>query len=104
MCGDLTPREHWTDRSAAPQGTTGADDGGARRHRLARLSAVRALLVGTGLTVTEWQGRRWLLGNGRGRTAVVEDLGALWAEAERMLGRPVDPLAVPGRPPVRELR
>jgi hypothetical protein len=98
MCGDLTPREHWTDRAVE------SDGGGARRHRFARLAAVRALLVGSGLTVTEWQGRRWLLGNGRGQTAVVEDLGALWAEAERMLGLPVDPLAVRRQPPPQELR
>ena len=92
MCGDLTPQDHWTDRTVGAAG----DDSGSRRHRILRLAAVRALLAGTGLTVTEWQGRRWLLGDGRGRTAVVTDLGALWAEAERMLGRPVDPLA-PGR-------
>lgn len=92
MCGELSPQDHWTDRPVGP------DDGGARRARLARLRAVRALLAGTGLTVTEWQGRRWLLGDGRGTTAVVPDLGTLWAEAERMLGRPVDPLATP-RPP-----
>ncbi len=53
-------------------------------------------MEGTGLTVREWQGRGYLIGNGRGRVAVVRDLGELWAEAERMLGRPVDPLLLPG--------
>ena len=84
MCGDLTPQEHWTDRGPQWQG---------RRHRLERLRAVRRLLAGTGLTVTEWQGRGYQLGNGRGRTVLVRDLGALWVEAARMRGgRPVDPL------------
>jgi hypothetical protein len=84
LCGDLTPQEHWSDRGQREQG---------RRHRLDRLRAVRRLLQGSGLTVTEWQGRGYQLGNGRGRTVLVRDLGALWQEAERMRGgRPVDPL------------
>lgn len=83
LCGDLTRDDHWSDR---------APDAGSLRHRQERLRAVRVLLHGTGLTVTEWRGRGYQLGNGRGRTVLVPDLGALWAEAERMLGRPVDPL------------
>lgn len=84
LCGDLTSQEHWSDRGAGAAG---------RRHQLDRLRAVRALLTGTGLTVAEWPGRGYQLGNGRGRTVLVRDLGALWAEAERMRGgRPVDPL------------
>lgn len=86
LCGDLTPQEHWSDRGAGARG---------RRQRLDRLRAVRALLVGTGLTVSEWQGRGYQLGNGRGRTVLVGDLGALWAEAARMRGgRPVEPLGL----------
>lgn len=84
LCGDLTPEQHWSDRGAVERG---------RRERLARLAAVRRLLVGTGLTVNEWQGRGYQLGNGRGRTVLVRDLGSLWEEAARMRGgRPVDPL------------
>ena len=85
LCGDLTPEQHWSDRGVGERG---------RRERLARLRAVRALLEGTGLTVSEWQGRGYQLGNGRGRTVLVRDLGALWEEAARLRGgRPVDPLA-----------
>ncbi len=66
------------------------------RHRLDRLRAIKILVEGTGLTVREWQGRGYLISNGRGRVAMVRDLSQLWAEAERMLGRPVDPLLLPG--------
>ena len=83
LCGDLTPQDHWSERTP---------EAGSRRHQPERLQAVRALLQGTGLTVSEWRGRGYQLGNGRGRTVLVRDLGALWAEAERMRGRPVDPL------------
>ena len=84
LCGDLTPDLHWSDGGDAVRG---------RRERLARLRAVRVLLEGTGLTVTEWQGRGYQLGNGRGRTVLVRDLGALWEQAAQLRGgRPVDPL------------
>ncbi len=83
LCGDLTPAEHWSDRGDGPSGV---------RHRHERLRAIRLLINGTGLTVSDWKGAGYVLGNGRGRSAVVRDLGELWKEAERMLGRPVDPL------------
>lgn len=86
LCGDLSPADHWADRGENVRGT---------RHRLERLAAVRALTRGTGLTVREWQGRGYLIANGRGQVVLVRDLGQLWSEAERMLGRPVDPLIVP---------
>jgi hypothetical protein len=88
LCGDLTPEEHWTDRGASERG---------QRERLERLRAIRALLAGTGLSVTGWQGRGYQLSNGRGRTVLVRDLGELWEAAARMRGgRPVDPLAPGG--------
>ncbi|SDO22864.1 hypothetical protein [Geodermatophilus sp. DSM 45219] len=83
LCGDLSPQDHWSDRGPGA---------GTARHRHERLQAVRTLLVGTGLTVSEWRGRGYQLANGRGRTVLVRDLGSLWGEAERMRGRPVDPL------------
>jgi hypothetical protein len=84
LCGDLTLQEHWSDRGAGARG---------RRHHLDRIRAVRALLEGSGLTVADWQGRGYQLGNGRGRTVLVRDLGSLWTEAELLRGgRPVDPL------------
>ncbi len=86
LCGDLSPADHWSDRGEDVRGT---------RHRLERLAAVRLLTRGTGLTVREWQGRGYVIGNGRGQVVLVRDLGQLWSEAERMLGRPVDPLVVP---------
>jgi hypothetical protein len=85
LCGDLTPEQHWSDLGAAERGP---------RDRLARLRAIRQLMSGTGLTVTEWRGRGYQLSNGRGRTVLVRDLGALWEHAAQLRGgRPVDPLS-----------
>jgi hypothetical protein len=40
----------------------------------------------------DWRGRVWTLRDAKGRSAVVADLGSLWGEAERLAGRPLDPL------------
>jgi hypothetical protein len=86
LCGQPGTRPHWTEAG-------GADPAERRRGRAARLAAARALLATAGLTVSDWQGQ-YLVGDGRGRTALVGDLGGCWVAAEQLLGRPVDPLEV----------
>ena len=50
------------------------------------------MLAVYGLRLDDWSGRVWVLRDRKGRSAVVDDLGALWVEAERLAGRPLDPL------------
>ena len=45
-----------------------------------------------GLELGDWGGRVYVLRDRKGKTAVVEDLGGLWAAAEGLAGRPLDPL------------
>ena len=45
-----------------------------------------------GLELGDWGGRVYVLRDRKGRTAVVDDLGGLWTAAERLAGRPLDPL------------
>jgi hypothetical protein len=45
-----------------------------------------------GLKLDDWSGRVWVLRDRKGRAAVVDNLGAVWVEAERLCGRPLDPL------------
>ena len=89
MCGACGDRRtpHWSDVGDGP------------RSRPARTAAARGLLAGTRLELRDWQGR-WLLADRRGRTAVADHLGALWAEAARLAGSPVDPLAQGAGAPV----
>jgi hypothetical protein len=44
------------------------------------------------LHLDDWSGRIYVLRDRKGRSAVVENLGALWTEAERLAGRTLDPL------------
>jgi hypothetical protein len=79
LCGALLT-EHWADR------------GDGRRNRLLRTRMVAAVLQGFGVTLSDWGGTAYVLHDRKGRAEVVHDLSTLWAEAERLAGRPLDPL------------
>ena len=79
LCGALLS-EHWADR------------GDARRARVLRTRMVATVLQGFGLTLGDWGGSAYVLADRKGRAEVVHDLSSLWTEAERLAGRPLDPL------------
>ena len=72
--------EHW------------AEEGGGRRAQLLRHGLLNRVLEPFGLRLDAWGGRDYVLRDRTGRTAVVSDIGSLWAEAERLVGRRLDPL------------
>ena len=72
--------EHW------------AEQEGGRRGRVLRVRLLNRVLDHYGLGLDDWSGRVWVLRDRKGRSAVVADLGSLWVEAERLAGRPLDPL------------
>ena len=79
LCNVLV-NEHW------------AEQEGGRRARVMRVRLINRVLTFYGLRLDDWSGRVWVLRDRKGRSAVVADLGSLWAEAERLAGRPLDPL------------
>ncbi len=79
LCGVLL-EEHW------------AEGEGGRRGRTLRVALVNRVLGHFGLRLDDWSGRTYVLRDRKGRSAVVPNLGALWAEAERMNDGPLDPL------------
>ncbi len=86
-CGFPAAAGPWTDAGAA-------DAGGRLRARHLRLAMLARILRPYGLTVEDPGAVPGLvLARLTGERVAVADLPALWAEAERMLGRPVDPLA-----------
>ena len=50
------------------------------------------MLAYYGLSLSDWAGSVYTLRDGKGRSAVVTDIGTLWSEAEKLLDRPLDPL------------
>jgi hypothetical protein len=71
---------------------TWAEEAGDRRARALRLKLLNRVLAHFGLRLDEWAGRVYVLRDRTGRTAVVDDLSAIWREAERLAGGPLDPL------------
>lgn len=71
---------HWTDA------------GGSRRERVLRTALLNQVLAHFGLRLDDWSGSVYVLRDRKGRAEVVADLGGLWQTAERLLGRPLDPL------------
>ena len=56
-----------------------------------RTALLERVLARFGLGVREWAGQ-YVLSDGKGRSEVADDLAGLWAAAERLAGRPLDPL------------
>jgi hypothetical protein len=79
LCGVLLS-DHW------------AEQEGGRRARFVRVGLLNRVLGHYGLRLDDWGGRVYTLRDQKGSSAVVGDLGALWVEAARLRGRPLDPL------------
>jgi hypothetical protein len=87
LCGAFAGADHWSSGTGAS--ASGAMMPAAERH--ARAATANAVLKLYGLTLSEWGGR-FTLRSRTGKMAVVEHFGAVWPEAERMLGTGCDPL------------
>ena len=101
LCGMFAGERHWTERAASPAifGESGNGDGRSdpprvtpARERQERVRLVNRVLDPFGLALGEWAASSYVLRTKTGRSEMVPDLGALWPAAERLLGRPCDPL------------
>ena len=79
LCGVLLS-DHW------------AEQDGGRRARIFRVRLANRVLDHFGLRLDDWGGRVYVLRDRKGRSVVVDNLGVMWVEAERLLGRALDPL------------
>lgn len=93
LCGILGGKAHWTDSSGTPEVFGGRDaDRTVRRDRLDRAGLVNKVLSHYRLSLKDWAGSQYVLRSATGKTAIVDNLSQMWAEAEKMSGRDLDPL------------
>lgn len=92
LCGVLGIAVHWTDLAAAPEAFAGSDKKTLRQERFARISLANQILKHYRLKLSDVAGRSYLLTSATGRQAIVPNLVGMWSEAEKLLGRPCDPL------------
>ena len=63
-----------------------------RRRKVNQVAAANRVLKHYGVAVADWQGSAFVLSTATGKTEIVDNLVHLWIAAERLLGRPCDPL------------
>jgi hypothetical protein len=72
--------------------TRNTDPVSRRRERMERVRVANRVLKYYRLSLADWQGGTCVLSTATGKTELVDDLTHLWIAAERLLGRPCDPL------------
>ena len=93
LCGVLGGSDHWTDAVARPGVfTRNTDAVSRRRERTKRVAAANRVLAHYRMSLADWQGSAFVLVTATGKTEIVDNLAHLWIAAERLLGRPCDPL------------
>ena len=93
LCGVLGAEDHWTDASARPEVFAGRQiPSTRRRERLARIALANRILGHYRLTLGDFQGQSYVLRSATGRQELVPNLIGMWTAAERLAGRPCDPL------------
>jgi|GraSoiStandDraft_55_1057291.scaffolds.fasta_scaffold91128_2 hypothetical protein len=95
LCGAFITEVHWTERRllASRVGGDGMDEMERRRERLRRAKIVNRVLAHDGLSFhDDWSATTYVVADRKGASELVQSLGQLWAAAERLTGRPLDPL------------
>jgi hypothetical protein len=93
LCGVLGGSDHWTDAVARPGVfTRNTDAASRRRERMNRVAAANRALSYYRMNLADWQGSAFVLSSATGKTEIVDNLAHLWIAAERLPGRPLDPL------------
>lgn len=90
LCGILGADAHWTERTDERE--AGRVDGPRRQERLRRCALANRVLAAYRLKLADFEGRSYVLRSATGRAEIVPDLAGMWAAAERLAGRPCDPL------------
>ena len=93
LCGVLGGGGDWTEAAARP-GVFTPNVGSLqrRRERINRVACAQRVLGFYGLTLSDWQASSFVLSTLTGKTEIVDNLTHLWAAAEKLTGRPCDPL------------
>lgn len=105
LCGILGVETHWTDAVARSGVYSRNDESRSRRlERAKRIRLANAVLGAYRLTLSDFQGRSYLLATATGKTEIIETLAHLWPTAEKLSGRLFDPLDEDLLARMREIR
>lgn len=85
LCGAFSNAEHWSNAAGAGPSAMPAAE------RLRQAGAANVVLALYGLKLSVWS-ERFILRGHTGKTVVIDNLGMLWPEAEKLSGKLLDPL------------
>ncbi|SAL73968.1 hypothetical protein [Caballeronia telluris] len=88
MCGLLGGGNHWSNATAPARGAN------ARRQRLVQAALANRILIPLRLRLDDFHGQSFVLSSPTGASELVDDFSKVWKTAEKMLGRPLDPLVM----------
>ena len=93
LCGTLDDGRHWSDAHANPEAFAARSRTHTwARERQQRTRLLNRVLASYALSVSDWEGKAYLLRASTGRTEIVQSRGARCTAAAAMLNRPCDPL------------
>lgn len=93
VCAIFGAGEHWSDFGRARNERFPFEDiRFYRAERARRLALIGRLLAPAGLSVEDWDGEAAEVIDRSGRSRLAPTLADIWAVAEALSGRPVDPL------------
>jgi hypothetical protein len=97
LCGELVLNVHWTDQGNhdleyGNRGGAGNVLRDVRRDRLRRAGYANDILAFYGLKLADWNGIKYILSSKKGAQIIINSLGELWPEAQKLCGDRIDPL------------
>ena len=92
ICGSLGGEEHWSSGAGRIHGASAPT---RRAERAKRIRVINRVLSPARVTVSDWQGRFYLVAGPTGKQQVVDSLPHIWQAVQEITGRSVDPLAQP---------
>lgn len=88
LCGALGGESHWSTNIEDPEQAHFA----RRRARAYRVALINRVLGPRRITIEDFQAASFVLATATGKREIVQDLGGVWLQAERMGGHELDPL------------
>lgn len=92
LCAVLGRSTHWTDATGRAEFQVAGNQVTRRYERARRAALIKPMLDHIGLNLNDWGGSSWLVSDRAGKNEEVYQLTEIWAAAERLGGRPCDPL------------
>lgn len=92
LCSALGSSKEWTDAAGRPEFEKAGRKVTRRAERERRVAHANNVLRFYGLELRDWGGNSYVLSNAAGRSENMYNLLGIWEAADRLAGRPCDPL------------